>query len=233
MLLRAHDEDGTRLTDDELVGQTNFLFMAGHATTTSALTWTLFLISQHPHVAAALEDELAGTLRGRPPTVEDLQTLPLLEATIKESLRLLPPVLWWSRISTAPCTLGPYPLPPGARVVYSAYITHRIASLYPRPERFLPERWLEDDAGPFDYIPFSAGPRMCLGASFSMIEMKLILATLLPRFRLAPLPGSRVDHGGLMLSIPKPGLPMLLHRQDRRFTKTPVRGSIHTVVDLA
>lgn len=233
MLLRAHDETGACLTDDELVGQTNFLFMAGHATTTSALSWTLFLLSQHPDVAAGVADELDRALAGRLPTVDDLPELPLLEAVIKESMRLLPPVLWWSRVSTAPCTLGPYAVAEGAHVVYSAFITHRLPACYPEPERFLPERWRTCEPGPFEYIPFSAGPRMCLGATFAMVEMKLVLATLLSRFRLAPLPGSRVDHGGLMLSTPRPGLPMRVYRQDRSLVRVPVRGSIHRVVDLA
>src|SRR5690606_21448741 len=191
----------------------------------------LFLLSQHPDVAAGVADELDRALAGRLPTVDDLPELPLLEAVIKESMRLLPPVLWWSRVSTAPCTLGPYAVAEGAHVVYSAFITHRLPACYPEPERFLPERWRTCEPGPFEYIPFSAGPRMCLGATFAMVEMKLVLATLLSRFRLAPLPGSRVDHGGLMLSTPRPGLPMRVYRQDRSLVRVPVRGSIHRVVD--
>jgi cytochrome P450 len=232
LLLQAHDEDGTCLSDEELLGQTNFLFMAGHATTASVLTWTLFLLSQHSRLMSDLVDELEGTLHGSAPDAGHLAELPLLEGVIKESMRLLPPVMWWSRVSTAPFNLGPYHFLQGTHVVYSAYITHRIPELYQQPNKFLPERWLTSNPGPYEYVPFSAGPRMCLGAMFAMIEMKLVLATLLQRFRLTLRPGARVDYGGLMLSQPKQGLPMMITQQDHRFTKSAVHGNIRTLVDL-
>jgi cytochrome P450 len=102
MLIQAHDEDGTRLTDNDLIGQTTALFIAGHETTASALTWTLFLLDQHPQVLRDLLDELDGTLHGAPPTLEQLNALPLLDRVINESLRLLPPGLRFLRVNTAP-----------------------------------------------------------------------------------------------------------------------------------
>ena len=232
MLMRVHDEDDNRLTEDELVGQTNFLFMAGHATTASALTWTLFLLAQHPRVTADLLDECESTLHGETPAIEQFESMPLLEAVIKETMRLLPPVLWWSRVSTAPCRLGQYELPGGTRVINSAYITHRIANQYPQPDRFLPERWLSISPGAFEYVPFSAGPRACLGSTFAMTEMKLVLTLILQRYRLALPPNTRIDFGGLMLSAPKRGLPVVIERQGRRSVRSEVRGSIRSVVDL-
>ncbi|HMB91109.1 MAG TPA: cytochrome P450 [Rhodothermales bacterium] len=232
MLMQAHDEDGTRLTENELLGQTNFLFMAGHATTTSALSWTLFLLAQHPAIMADLLDELEEVLHGSAPSVAQLAALPLLEGVIQESLRLFPPVLWWSRICVDSCLFGPYEIPAGARVVYSAYITHRLPDLYPRPNAFLPKRWLTMNPAPYAYVPFSSGPRMCLGGTFAMMEMKVVLAMLLQRYRLSLQPGARVDHGGLMLSIPRPGLPMVVHAQDRQFTHSPVQGIIGALGDL-
>src|SRR5437764_6222084 len=99
------------MTDDELVDQTNFLFMAGHATTASALTWALFLLDQHPRVMMDVIDECESKLGSRVPSMGQLDELVLTEAVIKETMRLLPPVLWWSRISTSQFRLGPYELP--------------------------------------------------------------------------------------------------------------------------
>lgn len=231
-LMQVHDEDHGRLTNDELIGQTNFLFMAGHATTASALTWTMFLLAQHPRTMADLLDECENKFRGAAPTMEQLDKVPLLDAAIKESMRLLPPVLWWSRVSTAPFTLGQYALPGGTRVVHSAYVTHRIPELYPQPNKFWPERWLTGNPCPYEYLPFSAGPRACLGSTFAMIEMKLVVVLLLQRFHVALAPRTRIDVVGPMLSAPKRGMPVVIGRQDGRRTSCKVRGNIRNMVDL-
>jgi len=231
-LMQVHDEDNNRLTDDELIGQTNFLFMAGHATTASALTWTLFLLAQHPSVMNDVLDECAGKLHGDAPTIGQLDELSLLDSVIKESMRLLPPVLWWGRISTAPFSIGPYELPEGTRMIHSAYITHRIAELYPQPNKFLPERWRTARPGPYEYVPFSAGPRGCLGATFAMIEMKVVLAAILQRYRVTLPPDSKIDFGGMMLSAPKSGMPIQLNPPGRHQDMSRVRGNISSMVDL-
>lgn len=230
-LTKASDEDGG-LTDDELVGQTTFLFMAGHATTASALSWTLFLLGTNPAVLNDLLDELAGTGYGVVPEVSEFAALPLLERVVKESLRLLPPVMWWSKVSTAPCELGPYRLAAGTHVVFSPYITHRRPELYPQPNSFQPDRWLTCRPGPNEFLPFSAGPRMCLGAGFAMLEMKVVLTILLQRWRPVLRPGCRVDLGGLMVSQPKHGLPMTLVRPTGRAPGVAVRGNIRDLVNL-
>jgi cytochrome P450 len=232
-LIQASDEDGAGLTDDELVGQTTFLFMAGHATTASALSWTLFLLGTNPAVLDDLLDELAGALHGAAPGVSGLAALPLLERVVRESLRLLPPVMWWSKVSAAPCEFGPYRLAEGAHVVFSPYITHRLPELYPQPNSFRPERWLTCQPGPNEYLPFSAGPRMCLGSGLAMLEMRLVLAVLLQRWRPVLRPGCRVDLGGLMVSQPKHGLPMTLARPAGRVPGVEVRGNIRDLVDLS
>jgi cytochrome P450 len=232
MLVRAHDEDDNRLSDDELVGQTNFLFMAGHATTASALTWALFLLAQHPKTMASALDECDEKLSGGSATVEQLDELSYLEAVAKETMRLLPPVLWWGRVSRAPFGLGGYEFPSGTMVIHSAYMTHHLASHYPQPKKFMPERWMTAHPGPYEYIPFSAGPRMCLGGTFAMFEIKLALAIILRRFRLSLPEKSRVDFSGLMLSAPKNGLRVKLNRQDRKITRSEINGTIRNIVDL-
>ena len=231
-LIEVCDDDGTGLSDDELVGQTAFLFMAGHATTASALTWTLLLLCAHPEVLCDVLDELDGTLHGDPPQTSLLGGLPLLDRVIKESLRLLPPVMWWSKVAAVPVELGRYRLPAGAHVIFSSYITHRLPELYPRPDSFLPDRWLGCDPGPYGYLPFSAGARMCLGPRFATMEMKLVLAVLLPRWRLRLRSGLRVECGGLMVSQPKPGLPVRLGSPNGRVPVARIRGGIRSLVDL-
>ncbi len=232
MLLQAHDEDGTQLTDTELIGQTFTLFVAGHETTATALTWTLFLLSQHPRVMADLLDELDGRLRGAAPTVEQLSDLRLLEGVVKESLRLFPSLSWSARVCAAPCELGPYLLPKGASVVYSPFITHRMTELYSHPNRFVPERWQTISPSSYEYLPFAAGPRMCLGAAFAMMEMKIVLPMILQRYRLTLPSGATVDRTGLIFPVPKNELPMQISRQDRQFTRGKVRGNIRALVEL-
>lgn len=223
---------GTELTDDELIGQAAFLFMAGHATTASALTWTLLLLAAHPEVARDLRDELAGTLRGAPPRAADLERLPLLDRVVRESLRLLPPVMWWGKVASAPCTIGPYAIDAGATVAFSPFVTHRRPELYPRPDRFEPERWAATEPGPYAYLPFSAGPRTCLGAGFAMLETRLVLANLLTRWRPDLPPGARVDRGGLMVSQPKHGLPVILRRPDDPHGGGEVTGDIRELIEF-
>lgn len=233
VLMGVHDQDDTRLTDDELIGQTNFLFMAGHATTASALTWTLFLLLQHPELFRRVREECLNAESGCDPACRSLARLELLQASLEESMRLLPPVIWWGKVGTAPFRLGPYHFPCGARVITSAYVTHRIAGCFrDEPGRFNPERWLGGGVDAYEYVPFSAGPRMCLGASFAMTEMKIILSGILQRFSLSLPSPSRVDVGGLMLAVPKNGLAATVEPRGAPGGKAPVEGNIRRVVDL-
>lgn len=231
-LTLAEDEQGARLSDDELVGQAAFLFMAGHATTASALTWTLLLLCAHPAVTRDLVDELDGVLGGLAPDAEKLTALPLLDRVVRESLRLLPPVMWWGKVAAADVDLGPYRITAGAQVIFSPYITHRLAELYPDPDDFRPARWLTFRPGPYEYLPFSAGGRGCLGAGFALMEVKLVLAVLLQRWRPELRPGTRIDCGGLMVSQPRQGLPVTLARPGGRGPDIEVRGGIRGLVRL-
>jgi cytochrome P450 len=231
-LVRVHDDDGTRLNDDELVGQTNFLFMAGHATTASALAWTVFLLTQHPLVVTELLEELARELHNELPTAQELDRLTLLDAVLHESLRLLPPVIWWGRVSRSAFEVGPYHLPSGTRVITSAFVTHRLPELYAEPQAFRPHRWLATKPGPFCYLPFSAGPRACPGAAFAMMEMKLVLSALLRRFAVSLVPHTTIEFGGLLLSMPKPAIRIRVDALGRRPKRSIVQGGIRRVVDL-
>ncbi len=155
-------------------------------------------------------------------------TLPLLEGVIKESLRLLPPAIIGIRIAAQPTQLSGYAVPKGANVVYSEFVTQRMPELYAEPDRFKPARWATLDPSPYEYLPFAAGPHMCIGWAFAMQELRVVLAMLLQRYRLALVPGTRVDLTVRMQ--PKHGLPMHVHAQDRQFGATPVHGTIRNLI---
>jgi len=235
MLMQACDADsGARLTNEELLGHVGAIFAAAHETSASALTWTLFLLAQHPQIAADLLDELDRVLHGDAPTVEQLAQLPLLEWVVKESLRVLPPAPWNGRVTSQPTALGGYVLPAGTEVLASIYQTHHMPELYAEPEHFNPRRWETIAPTIFEYNPFSAGPRMCIGATFAMLEIRIVLAMLLQRFRLQCLPQRTVDRSGAIVLSPKGGMPMIIHRQDRRFSQSVgrVRGNVREMVWL-
>lgn len=231
-LIAARDEDGQMLSDDELIGQTYTLFAAGHETSSNALTWTLFLLDQHPDVLADLHDELRGELRGDAPTVEQLGRLPLLDRVVKESLRLMPPASVLVRVSTEAFQLGCYELPANTTIFLSPFITHRMPDLFTAPQAFKPERWEGSEPSLYAYLPFGAGPRMCIGTTFALMEIKLALAMIIQRFRLALLEGARVDPELRLTLRVRGGLPMRVHTQDRQFGCAPVRGSVAAVIDL-
>jgi cytochrome P450 len=232
ILIGAADDDGTRMTDAELIGQVALLFMAGFETSAVVLAWTLFLLVQHPPVLADLLDELDGVLHGDAPSVEQLTRLPLLDGVIKESLRLLPPASQGGRTSTQPFELGGHAFPAGTKVMWSQYITHHMPDFYPEPDRFVPQRWRTIEPAPYTYLPFLAGPRMCLGAAFATLEMKLVVAMIVQRYRLALHSQTIVDYQVKFTLSPKHGIPVQVYPQDRQFKRVAVSGNIHELVAL-
>lgn len=235
MLIQARDADsGLGLTEDELLGHVSVIFAAGHETSANALTWTLFLLSQHPQVAADLLDELETVLQGAPPTIEQLQQLPLLERVIKESLRILPPVPWNARVTSQPTSLGGYELPTGTEVFVSIYHTHHLPPIFPNPEKFDPQRWETKEPTMYEYNPFSAGSRICIGAPFALMEIKIVLAMLLMQYRLQYISQQQLERDALIVMAPKYGMQMLIHKQDRQFTQGVggVRGNVCEMVRL-
>jgi cytochrome P450 len=192
------------------------------------------LLSQYPKITGDLVDELNGVLHGDSPAVEQLAQLPLLERVIKESMRLLPPAPVNMRITVDGCELGGYHIPPNTEILASAYRTHRIPELYPEPYVFNPDRWLRIDPSPYEYHAFGAGPRMCIGAPFAMMEIKIILATLLQRYRLQMVPNAAVDRYFGVTMSPKAGMPMTVQAQDGKFAEgvVSVGGNVREMVTL-
>jgi cytochrome P450 len=176
MLLEARDEDGQPLTDLELRDELMTLLLAGHETTATALSWTLERLVRHPAVVQRLREERH----------EEEDASAYLEATIKEALRLRPVVTAVGRHLTAPLEIGGHLLPAGVSINPSIYLLHRRPDLYPEPEAFLPERFLDDPPGTYQWIPFGGGVRRCLGASFALFEMKIVLQTILDRVTVVP-----------------------------------------------
>ncbi len=233
LLIRARDEVGRGMTDNELIGQAAVLFGAAHLTTAHTLTWALFLLSQHPRVAADLVDELHGVLRGDTPTLAQMDQLPLLDRVVKEGMRVLPASAYSQRMSAETVHLGPFVLPPGVPIIFTPLITHRMPEFFQQPERYLPERWETLTPPPYTYIPFAAGPRLCLGAALAMMTIKTTLPTILQRFRLSVVLGARIDaHVISTMLTPTAGMPMLVSNLSAPFTASEVKGNIHDFVDL-
>lgn len=185
-LLRTRDEEGETLSSRELRDQLLTLYMAGHETTSHALTWTFYLLSQHPEVCAKLDAEHDRVLGGRSPTFEDLPALHYTEQVVKEALRLYPPAFAVPRRACQDTRVGPYRIAKGSEVILWSFHTHRDARFYPEPEQFRPERFAPEQEATrpkYAYLPFGAGQRACIGQMFAMLEAQLILATLLPRLR--------------------------------------------------
>jgi cytochrome P450 len=226
------DEDGNPPTDAIIAGHVPTLFGASFETCQSVLTWTLVLLAQHPRVARDLLDELTNGLAGEPPTLEKISELPFLEAVIKESMRLLPPVPIQIREARQEASLAGFTVPKGARVVLNAFLTNRIPDLYPEPDSFRPERWATINPSQFEYSAFSAGPRRCPGFQFGMSAAKMALAEILTRFRIALVPNARIDYKVRIAMIPRAPVPMVLHRQDGKFAAVPIRGAIPGLVRL-
>ena len=180
LLLQARHEDGSPMTDKELRDELMTLLVAGHETTATALAWALERLVRHP----AVLDRLVEEVRNEGTEGE------YLEAVIKETLRLRPVVPAVIRRLTGPMELGGYELPAGVFVSPSIYLTHRRPDVYPEPEAFRPERFLERPAGTYTWIPFGGGVRRCLGASFALFEMKVVLATVLEQVHLRTLEDS-------------------------------------------
>lgn len=187
VLMRARDEDGRAMSDEQLRDETITMLLAGHETTALALTWTLWLLASHPEVDREVADEVAGTLGHDPPEPADLERLPRLRRAIDESLRLFPPAYSFGREATAELEIGEWRAPAGTTLFVFPWILHRDPRFFPDPLAYRPDRWTESfeaELHPQAYIPFGAGPRHCIGHGFAKMELGLILATILQRFRL-------------------------------------------------
>jgi len=187
MLLSAQDEDGSRMTDRQLRDETITLFLAGHETTASTLSWTWWLLARHPAVEAKLHAELDAVLGDRAPTLDDLPKLRYTGHLITESLRLYPAAWGMARLVVEDHEIAGYAVTKGMGVAMAQWVVHRDPRWYDAPQEFLPERWENDlwkRLPRFAYFPFGGGPRQCIGNAFALMEATLILAMIARKFRL-------------------------------------------------
>jgi cytochrome P450 len=194
-LLAVEDEDGTRMNDRQLRDETITLFLAGHETTASTLSWTWWLLAQNPAVEKRFHAELDGVLGGRHPTMDDLPQLGYLAHVLTESLRLYPPAWGMARLAEEEHEIAGYPVLPGYGVAMAQWVVHRDARWFDAPLEFRPERWengLAKQLPRFAYFPFGGGPRQCIGNTFALMEASVVLATIGQRFRLQLVPGQNV-----------------------------------------
>ncbi|MFC8081045.1 cytochrome P450 [Streptomyces sp. NPDC057307] len=206
-LLAARDEQGDRLTDKEIRDEAVTLYIGGHETTGTTLTWAWYLLSRNPEARERLADELTTVLRGRTPGFDDFKELRWTEQIIRETLRLYPPVWLMTGIAKEGSTLGGRPVAEGTVLWASQWSAQRDERWFPEPDAFRPERW-DEEARPVPdhaWFPFGGGARACLGARFATVEAVLVLATLAQRFRLDLGPGEIPPKTGLTL---QPGRPV-------------------------
>jgi len=217
-LVAALDEEtGARLTTQEVRDEVLTIFVAGHETTASAMTFIWYVLSHYSAWEARLHAELEAVLGGRTPTEADLPELKVTRRIVEESMRLYPPAPGLSaRVARQADTLCGVRIPKGGLIVLSSWVLHRHRALWDDPEKFDPDRFLpERSVGRprFAYLPFGGGPRVCIGQMMAMQEATLILATLAQRFRLRLRPGYRVAIQHNVTIRPKDGLPMRIERR--------------------
>jgi cytochrome P450 len=215
-LLAAEDEQGIGMSDRQLRDEAMTLYLAGHETTALTLTWTWYLLSQHPRIEEKLVSEWRRVLAGSPPAVEQLNSLPYTSAVIMESMRLFPPVYVIGREATTDLELGRYRVRRGYTVLMSQWVSHRDPKYFPSPEEFRPERWengLARRIPKYAYYPFGGGQRICVGADFALMEASIILATIGQRYRFTLDPDAVIEIKPQITLLPANGIPVTLQRR--------------------
>lgn len=208
MLARDAESDNSGMTDKQIRDETLTLFIAGHETTATALTWAWFLLATHPEVEARMHAEIDAVVGDRQPTFDDVPRLVYTGHIFSETMRLYPPAWAIGRMATQELELGGFRIPRKSIVLLSPYTMHRSSKWWPEPDRFLPDRWAaEDPERPkFSYYPFGGGPRLCIGERFAWMEAVLILAALGRRWRFRRADDSPIELAPLLTLRPKGGL---------------------------
>ncbi len=214
MLLMARDEDdGTGMTDKQVRDEAMTIFLAGHETTANAATWMWYLLAKNPDVYQKLRDEVA-ILQGIPPTLEDLPKLPYTLQIFKEAMRLYPPAYIIVRTAIEDCMIDGYLIKANTAIMISPYLLHRKAEYFPDPEKFDPDRFSPERERTIPrngYLPFGAGPRVCIGNQFALIEGHLMTATIAQRFSFELLDDAPVETEPLITLRPKGGIRVRVH----------------------
>lgn len=182
LLITARDDEGHALTEAEIRDQVVTFIVAGHETVASALTWTFALLAENPEVMRTLQAEVDAVLGGKAAQFVNYQRLPYTRAVIDETLRLYPPAWLITRNSLGDDVLGGYEVPQGSLIIMSPWLLHRHPDIWPNPDSFEPQRFIDGDIDRSAFIPFGAGPRQCIGRDFAYVEAVLLLASLVAHF---------------------------------------------------
>jgi len=217
-LLGVRDSTGQPMNDAQVRDEVMTLFLAGHETTAIALSWACFLLAENPRIEAKLVEELRTVLGDREPTADDVPRLRYTEMVLKESMRLYPAVWGIGRRALTDCEIGGYRVSAGTNIFIFQSLTQRDPRFFPNPGAFDPERWREDPVRTgkiprFAYFPFGGGPRVCVGASFAMLEATLLLAMIQQKFHLDLVPGHSVEAIASVTLRPKHGIRVTVHRR--------------------
>jgi cytochrome P450 len=213
LIAARNEQTGCGMSAQEVRDHVITIFLAGHETTAMAMTWTWFLLSQHPQQESKLHAELDSVLGGRAPTHEDLNKLTYTRMVVEESMRLYPPVHTIARQAIGDDTLVNRHIPKGAVIMIAPWLLHRHVKLWENPGRFDPGRFSPKASATrarFSYLPFGGGKRICIGAAFALAEATVLLATLAQRYRLRMVPGHLVEPQGLITLRARYGMRMLL-----------------------
>jgi cytochrome P450 len=214
LILNQQESTDSRLTEEDVRNEIVTFVLAGHETTSVALTWTWHLLARHPEARARMQDELDKVLGERVPTMEDTAQLPYIENVFKESMRLYPPALLFARRPKWDLDFGGYRIRRGQSIFVSPYITQRNPAYFERPQNFEPDRWNDALFPKFAYFPFGGGAKMCIGEPFARLEGVLALATLGRKWVLNHVRSSKTELDGRGLL--NPNEPIVMRATERR-----------------
>jgi cytochrome P450/geranylgeranyl pyrophosphate synthase len=214
LFLRARDEHtGEGMDDRQLRDELVTMFLAGHDTTASAMTWLWYELERHPEVERRLRDEVASVLGNRTPTFDDLARLAYTKQVIQEVMRLYPPTWMVPRFAHQEAIIGGHRVPAGSPMLLSPFVSHRDPAFWPEPEAFDPDRFTSERSARrprYAYYPFGGGPRQCIGNHFATMEAQLITAMMVRRLRPRLVPGHRVVPAAVSSLKPRHGMKMTL-----------------------
>jgi cytochrome P450 len=214
---------GTGLSEDEIVGHGNILFVSSTEPIAVALTWTLLILSQLPRLRRALRDEIATGSTNHPS---------ILDSVFAESLRILPPNAIMVRVTARPVSLGGVELPARCEVILCPWVTHRDARIFPEPDAFRPSRWIDARPSPFEYLPFGGGGHLCVGRGLALGLMKAVLSFLVARYDLVLAGDQEVDWRVHIMFMPRNDPAFLIRKPDASEAGGTLRGPLAALLSL-